>query len=169
MVDTKTKMYLMHGVGKYERDSNEKSHLYRHVFATDREIFKAGQISRKSQLHASDCFINKTLPFKEAFVRFSRRMTRPFNGVRPWTASQIGGPWVLSLRESHWKQIPKNQACIDRCVETSCDFLQSLTKDLSLENFKIILQATDLPALTRSDPVSLIEDILMAASEGDKN
>ena len=48
-------------------------------------------------------------------------------------------------------------------------FLQSLTKDLSLEKFKIILQATDLPALTRSDPVSLIEDILMAASEGDKN
>lgn len=53
MVDTKTKMYLMHGVGKYERDSNEKSHLYRHVFATDREIFKAGQFPAR---------VNCTLP-----------------------------------------------------------------------------------------------------------
>lgn len=40
---------------------------------------------------------------------------------------------------------------------------------LKFGEVKIILQATDLPALTRSDPVSLIEDILMAASEGDEN
>ena len=35
------------------------------------------------------------------------------------------------------------------------DFLESIRKDFGLEKFKIILQATDLPALTRSDPVSL--------------
>lgn len=75
----------------------------------------------------------------------------------------------LNIFSLVWKQIPKNQACIDQCVETSCDFLQSLTKDFSLEKFKIILQATDLLALTWSDPVSLIEDILMAASQGDEN
>ena len=40
VVDTKTKMYLMHGVGTYERNANEKSYLYPHVFATDCEIFK---------------------------------------------------------------------------------------------------------------------------------
>jgi hypothetical protein len=49
------------------------------------------------------------------------------------------------------------------------DFLESIRKDFGLEKFKIILQATDLPALTRSDPVSLIEDILMATSHGDQN
>ena len=37
---TKTKMYFMHGVGTYERNSNDKSHLYGHIFVTDREIFK---------------------------------------------------------------------------------------------------------------------------------
>ena len=63
-------------------------------------------------------------------------------------------------------QIP---ACIDQCVETSCDFPESLRKDFGLEKFKIILQATDFPALIRSDQVSLIEDILMAASHGDEN
>ena len=65
-------------------------------------------------------------------------------------------------------QMPKNPACIDQCVETSCHFHESLTKDFSLEKFKTILQATDFPALTRSDQVSLIEDIRMAASHGDE-
>lgn len=45
LVDPKTKMFLMHGVGI--------SPLSRLVFANDREIFKG-----KGQLQASDCFIN---------------------------------------------------------------------------------------------------------------
>ena len=40
------KMYLMHEVGKYERNSNEKSHLCRHVFVTGREIFKGKFLAR---------------------------------------------------------------------------------------------------------------------------
>ena len=60
VVDTETKMYLMHGVGTYERNANEKSHLYREVFMTDREIFQR-QISRKSHQHASDCFVNNEI------------------------------------------------------------------------------------------------------------
>lgn len=140
VVDTKTKMYLMHGVGKYERDSNEKSHLYRHVFATDREIFKAGQISRKSQLHASDCSINKTLPFKEAFLRFSRRMTRLFNGIRPWTASQIGFLEFLVYEKAIESKSRKIRLALTNAWKHHVIFLQSLTKDLSLEKFKIIFK-----------------------------
>ena len=35
VADMKTEMYLMHGVGKYERNANEKSDLYRFIFTTD--------------------------------------------------------------------------------------------------------------------------------------
>ena len=40
VVNTKTKVFLTHGVGTYRRNANEKFDLYRHIFATDREVFK---------------------------------------------------------------------------------------------------------------------------------
>lgn len=71
------------------------------------------------------------------------------------------------------------KSCIDQCVKTTRDFQESLGEDFDLKKFKRILQATDFFALTqsteaadstvRSDPVSLIEDILVAASHGDEN
>ena len=57
-------MYLIHGVGTQERNSNEKSPLYRQVFATDRER----QISRKSNQHAYGWMIN----------------VAPFACAKPW-------------------------------------------------------------------------------------
>lgn len=66
-----------------------------------------------------------------------------------------------------------------RCVKTSRDFQETLGKGFGLEKFKEVLQATDIPALVqsceaadsaiRSDPVSLIEDILLAAEHHEEN
>ena len=68
---------------------------------------------------------------------------------------------------------------VEKCVKTASRFQESLGKGFGLEEFKSILQATDFPALTqsteaadsavRSDPVSLIEDILMAATQRGEN
>ena len=68
---------------------------------------------------------------------------------------------------------------LEKCIKTALHFQESLGKGFGLEEFKSILQATDFPALTqsteaadsavRSDPVSLIEDILMAATHRDEN
>ena len=68
---------------------------------------------------------------------------------------------------------------LEKCIKTALHFQESLGKGFGLEEFKSILQATDFPALTqsteaadsvvRSDPVSLIEDILMAATQRDEN
>lgn len=73
---------------------------------------------------------------------------------------------------------PKNST-LEQCVKTSTDFQEKLGKELGLEKFKEVLQATDLPALVqsceaadnalRSDPVSLIEDILLAAEHHEEN
>ena len=67
----------------------------------------------------------------------------------------------------------------ERCVKTARDFQETLGKGFGLEKFKEVLQATDIPALVesceaadnaiRSDPVSLIEDILSAAEHHDEN
>ena len=67
----------------------------------------------------------------------------------------------------------------ERCLKTSRDFQETLGKGFGLEKFKEVLQATDIPALVqsceaadnaiRSDPVSLIEDILSAAEHHDEN
>ena len=67
----------------------------------------------------------------------------------------------------------------ERYVKTSRDFQETLGKRFDMEKFKEVLQATDIPALVqsceaadtaiRSDPVSLIEDILSAAEHHDEN
>ena len=67
----------------------------------------------------------------------------------------------------------------ERYVKTSRDFQETLGKRFDVEKFKEVLQATDIPALVqsceaadtaiRSDPVSLIEDILSAAEHHDEN
>ena len=64
-------------------------------------------------------------------------------------------------------------------VKTPRDFQETLGKKFVLQKFKEVLQATDIPALVqsceaadtaiRSDPVSLIEDILSAAEHHDEN
>ena len=68
---------------------------------------------------------------------------------------------------------------LKKYIKTALHFQESLGKGFGLEEFKSITQATDFPALTqsteaadsavRSDPVSLIEDILMAATQRDGN
>ena len=68
---------------------------------------------------------------------------------------------------------------IEQHVKTSKDFQESLGSGFGLEKFKNILRVADIPALiqstdaadstVRSDPVSLIEDILMAATHQDEN
>lgn len=70
-------------------------------------------------------------------------------------------------------------APLERYVKTSRDFQETLGKGFGLEKFKEVLRATDIPALVqsceaadtaiRSDPVSLIEDILSAAEHHDEN
>ena len=55
VVDTKTKMYFMHGDGKFTIHCNEQSHLYRHVFATDRE-------------QGSDCFMNNRIEWASVII-----------------------------------------------------------------------------------------------------
>lgn len=67
----------------------------------------------------------------------------------------------------------------EQCVKTSRDFQETLGKEFGLEKFKEVLRKTDLPALVqsseaadnalRSDPVSLIEDILLAAEHHEEN
>ena len=67
----------------------------------------------------------------------------------------------------------------EQCVKTSQDFQETLGKGFGLEKFIEVLLATDIPALVqcceaadnaiRSDPVSLIEDILSAAERHDEN
>ncbi|XP_078347834.1 integrator complex assembly factor BRAT1-like [Oculina patagonica] len=67
----------------------------------------------------------------------------------------------------------------EQCVKTSRDFQETLGKGFGLEKFKEVLQGADLPALVqscvaadnalRTDPVSLIEDILLAAEQHDEN
>ena len=67
----------------------------------------------------------------------------------------------------------------ERCVKSSRDFQETLGKEFGLDKFKKVLQATDIPELVqsceaadnaiRSDPVSLIEDILSAAEHHDEN
>ena len=67
----------------------------------------------------------------------------------------------------------------EKRVKTSWEFQTSLGSAFSLEKFKTILRAAEFSALTqsteaadsavRSDPVSLIEDILMAATHRDEN
>ena len=68
---------------------------------------------------------------------------------------------------------------LERYVKTSWDFQETLGKKFGLKKFKEVLQATDIPALVqsceaadtaiRSDPVSLIEDVLSAAEHHDEN
>lgn len=68
---------------------------------------------------------------------------------------------------------------LERYVKTSRDFQETLGKRFGLDKFKEVLQATDIPALVqsceaadtaiRSDPVSLIEDILSAAEHHEEN
>ena len=48
VVDKKTKMYFMHAAGTYERNANENSRPYYHVFATDREIFSRANLQLDS-------------------------------------------------------------------------------------------------------------------------
>lgn len=67
----------------------------------------------------------------------------------------------------------------ERCLKTSQDFQETLGKEFGLEKFIEVLLATDIPALVecceaadnaiRSDPVSLIEDILSAAERHEEN
>jgi len=67
----------------------------------------------------------------------------------------------------------------ERCFKTSQDFQEALGKGFGLEKFIEVLRATDIPALVecceaadnaiRSDPVSLIEDILSAAERHEEN
>lgn len=73
----------------------------------------------------------------------------------------------------------EGRSTIDQCVKTSRDFQETLGNSFGLEKFKEVLQVTDLAALAesceaadstlRSDPVSLIEDILLAAEHHDEN
>lgn len=68
---------------------------------------------------------------------------------------------------------------LERYVKTSRDFQETLGKRFGLDKFKEVLQATDIPALVqsceaadtaiRSDPVSLIEDILSASEHHEEN
>lgn len=67
----------------------------------------------------------------------------------------------------------------EQCVQTSTEFQETLGKEFGLEKFKEVLKATDLPALVhsceaadnalRTDPVSLIEDIILAAGQHEEN
>ena len=68
---------------------------------------------------------------------------------------------------------------IKQSVKTSWEFQESLGNRFGLEKFKEVLGVTDFPAIiqsteaadsaVRSDPVSLIEDILKAAKRQDEN
>lgn len=82
---------------------------------------------------------------------------------------------LATLQRVAYREFPTEE----RCVKTSRDFQETLGKGFGLEKFKEVLQATDIPALVqsceaadnaiRSDPVSLIEDILSAAEHHDEN
>lgn len=52
-------MFFMHeSEHSYEKNSNEKSYIYRQALATNRSIFKD---SFPSHVRASDCFINNEI------------------------------------------------------------------------------------------------------------
>ena len=67
----------------------------------------------------------------------------------------------------------------EQWVKTSTEFQETLGKEFGLEKFKEVLQVTDFPALVhsceaadnalRTDPVSLIEDIILAAGQHEEN
>ena len=67
----------------------------------------------------------------------------------------------------------------EQSIKTSWEFQESLGKSFDLETFKDVLRSADFPSLTqsneaadslvRSDPVSFIQDIILAASHQDEN
>lgn len=68
---------------------------------------------------------------------------------------------------------------VEQWIKTSWDFQEALGKGFSLERFKNVLLGTDLAAVAlsceaadnalRSDPVSLLEDVLSAAGRHEEN
>ena len=67
----------------------------------------------------------------------------------------------------------------EQSIKTSWEFQESLGKSFDCEKFKDVLRSGDFPSLTqsneaadslvRSDPVSFIQDIILAASHQDEN
>ena len=67
----------------------------------------------------------------------------------------------------------------EQSIKTSWEFHESLGKSFDFEKFKDVLRSADFPSLTqsneaadslvRSDPVSFIQDIILAASHQDEN
>ena len=67
----------------------------------------------------------------------------------------------------------------EQSIKTSWEFQESLGKSFDCEKFKDVLRSADFPSLTqsneaadnlvRSDPVSFIQDIILAASHQDEN
>ncbi|XP_068672973.1 BRCA1-associated ATM activator 1-like isoform X3 [Montipora foliosa] len=86
------------------------------------------------------------------------------------TLEILGGLQVMSY--------PDNSS-EEKCIKTVRQLQDRLAKDFDVGNFMNVLSVIDFPALTqsieaadssvRADPVSLIEDILIAASHRDEN
>ena len=94
--------------------------------------------------------------------------------VITWSAKKLWKYWLAYNAFANPERI-----VIKQSVKTSWEFQESLGNKFGLEKFKEVLRVTDFPAIiqsteaadsaVRSDPVSLIEDILKAATRQDEN
>ena len=86
---------------------------------------------------------------------------------------------ALEVLASLQHVVNPDNSTLELCIKTSMDFQEALGKGFGFVKFKEVLLETDLSAVAQSceaadnslrcDPISLIEDILLAAGHHDEN